>query len=153
MRRADIEVPNGIVDVNSWIPLACYPRSSFYPLSGSPSTRKIRITFTVFPLCSTCQSHSQAGFCEYTSLTVSIRDKPTFVRLRYSLGGSRPRQTAYQALSPSLLGLEPEYTVGGISLTAPPTPEGGLHSLPPMLRTMYPDPIPSCSKASQGLSV
>ena len=91
MRRADIEVPNGVVDVDSWTPLACYPRSSFYPLSGLPSIRKGRITFTGFPLCSTCQSHSQAGFCEYTSTTVSIRGKPTFVRLRYILGGTRPR--------------------------------------------------------------
>ena len=104
MRRADIEVPNGIVDVNSWIPLACYPRSSFYPLSGPPSIRKARITFAYFRTCSTCQSHSQAGLCEYTFTTVSIRGKPTFARLRYSLGGFRPRQTAQQKLSPTSWG-------------------------------------------------
>ena len=153
MRRADIEVPNGIVDVNSWIPLACYPRSSFYPLSGSPSTRKIRITFTVFPPCSTCQSHSQAGFCEYTFITVSIRDKPTFVRLRYSLGGSRPRQTAQQALSPDPSGLESKCIMGGISPMAPPQLALESHSLPPILHIIHLDPIPTYSKASQGLSV
>src|SRR5579884_780081 len=39
MRRADIEVPNLAVDVNSWARSACYPRGSFYPLSHTPSTR------------------------------------------------------------------------------------------------------------------
>ncbi|EES92374.1 conserved hypothetical protein, partial [Clostridium botulinum D str. 1873] len=33
MRRADIEVPNLPVDVDSWGRSACYPRGSFYPLS------------------------------------------------------------------------------------------------------------------------
>ena len=91
MRRVDIEVPNGIVYMNYWIPLACYPRSNFYPLSGFLSTKKIRITFTYFRICSTCQSHSQAFLCEYTYNTVSIRTKNTFVHLRYTLGGTRPR--------------------------------------------------------------
>src|SRR6266702_3510674 len=40
MRRADIEVPNLAVDVNSWARSACYPRGSFYPLSHTPSTRR-----------------------------------------------------------------------------------------------------------------
>ena len=40
MRRADIEVPNTPVDVNSWGVSACYPQGSFYPLSDGPSTRK-----------------------------------------------------------------------------------------------------------------
>ena len=38
MRRADIEVPNLPVDVNSWGRSACYPRGSFYPLSDGNST-------------------------------------------------------------------------------------------------------------------
>ena len=77
--------------MNYWTPLACYPRSNFYPLSGFPSTRKIRITFTYFRTCLIRQSHSQACLCEYTLGTVSIRTKQTFVRLRYSFGGTRPR--------------------------------------------------------------
>src|SRR5207245_6467376 len=63
MRRADIEVPNGAVDVNSWAPSACYPRGSFYPLSDTPSTRRYQITKPDFRLCSTCGSRSQAPLC------------------------------------------------------------------------------------------
>src|SRR5574344_1157650 len=97
------------------MPLACYPRSNFYPLSGSPSTRKIRITFAYFRICSTCQSHSQACLCEYTFITVSIRNKQTFARLRYFLGGTRPRQTVQLKLFPTE-GLELLHTVSGISI-------------------------------------
>ena len=40
---------------------ACYPQSSFYPLSPNPPTRVSRITNTHFRVCSTCTSRSQAG--------------------------------------------------------------------------------------------
>src|SRR5437588_406517 len=55
MRRADIEVPNLAVDVNSWARSACYPRGSFYPLSHTPSTRKCGITKPDFRPCSSCR--------------------------------------------------------------------------------------------------
>src|SRR5215469_1997115 len=63
MRRADIEVPNLAVDVNSWARSACYPRGSFYPLSHAPSTRKRGITKPDFRPCSRCPPRSQAPFC------------------------------------------------------------------------------------------
>src|SRR6202521_2063406 len=66
MRRADIEVPNLAVDVNSWARSACYPRGSFYPLSHTPSTRKCGITKPDFRPCSARQPRSQAPFCLYT---------------------------------------------------------------------------------------
>src|SRR5437763_5236058 len=100
MRRADIEVPNLAVDVNSWARSACYPRSTFYPLSDGPATQNHRITRSYFRTCSTCRSRSQAGFCPYTRRTISNRAEPTFERLRYHLGGDRPSQTAHLALSP-----------------------------------------------------
>src|SRR5688572_32447277 len=90
MRRADIEVPNGAVDVNSWAPSACYPRGSFYPLSDTPSTRRYQITKPDFRLCSTCRSRSQAPLCLCTLRLVSIQPEGTFGRLRYTLGGDRP---------------------------------------------------------------
>ena len=99
MRRADIEVPNTAVDVNSWAVSACYPQGSFYPLSDGPSTRNHRITKPDFRLCSTCLSRSQAPFCLYTLRAISGRAEGTFGRLRYSLGGDRPSQTAYLARS------------------------------------------------------
>src|SRR5206468_2674386 len=101
MRRADIEVPNLAVDMNSWARSACYPRSTFYPLSDGPSTRNHRITRSCFRTCSTCRSRRQAGFCPYTRRTISNRAEQTFERLRYFLGGDRPSQTAHLALYPT----------------------------------------------------
>src|ERR1041385_8449568 len=99
MRRADIEVPNLPVDVNSWGRSACYPRRTFYPLSDGPSTQNHRITKSDFRLCSTCRSRSQAPFCLCTLRLISNQPEGTFGRLRYFLGGDRPSQTAYQPLS------------------------------------------------------
>ena len=78
---------------------ACYPRRTFYPLSDGPSTQNHRITMTVFRLCSTCQSRSQAGLCHCTLRTISDRSEPTFARLRYFLGGDRPSQTTHHTMS------------------------------------------------------
>ena len=84
---------------------ACYPQGSFYPLSDGPSTRHHRITKPDFRPCSTCPSRSQAPFCLYTLRAISVRSEGTFGRLRYSLGGDRPSQTARLRLSGrSLLG-------------------------------------------------
>ena len=67
-----------------------------------PSTRgNHRITMTVFRLCSTCQSRSQAGLCHCTRRLISDQPEPTFARLRYHLGGDRPSQTAYHSMSRS----------------------------------------------------
>lgn len=110
MRRADIEVPNLAVDVNSWARLACYPRGSFYPLSYGPSTRYRRITLPDFRPCSTCRSHSQAPLCQCTLKVISIHLEGTFGRLRYSLGGDRPSQTAHLAVSPDCVGIRAEIT-------------------------------------------
>src|SRR3954452_9727423 len=101
MRRADIEVPNRFVDVDSWKRSACYPRSTFYPLSDGNSTLYRRITKTCFRTCSTCQSCSQAPFCLCTLRTISNRAEGTFARLRYILGGDRPSQPTHQMLSPT----------------------------------------------------
>ena len=103
MRRADIEVPNTPVDVDSWGVSACYPRGSFYPLSDGPSTRNHRITKPDFRPCSSCLTRSQAPLCLYTRRAISNRAEGTFGRLRYILGGDRPSQTAKLALSFALI--------------------------------------------------
>ncbi len=54
---------------------------------------------TDFRLCLNCHSRSQAGLCHYTQQAISDRLEPTIARLRYSLGGDRPSQTAYHTLS------------------------------------------------------
>ena len=99
MRWADIEVPNLPVDVDSRGRLACYPRGTFYPMSGGPSTRSHGITRPGFRPCSACRPRSQAPLCPYTPRTVAVRAEGTFGRLRYLLGGDRPSQTARLALS------------------------------------------------------
>src|SRR3990172_3599207 len=156
MRWADIEVPNLAVDMNSWARSACYPRSTFYPLSDGPSMRDHRITRPDFRPCSTCGSRSQAGFCPYTRRTISNRAEPTFGRLRYSLGGDRPSQTTRLALSPTRIhgpGLEPQYMKGGISRLSPPKLTPRLPRLPPILHSIYRNPTSNCSKGPRGLSV
>jgi len=60
-------VPNRLVAVDARKRSACYPRSSFYPLSPLPPTRDARITNTYFRICSSCRSRSQAGFCVCTT--------------------------------------------------------------------------------------
>jgi hypothetical protein len=102
MRRADIEVPNPAVDVNSWAGSACYPRGSFYPISYGPSTRSRRITKADFRLCAACLPCSQAPLCLCTQRWVAIPPEGTIARLRYCLGGVRPRQTTHQPRSPFL---------------------------------------------------
>ena len=98
-----IEVPNFPVDVNSWGKSACYPRSTFCPLSDGPSTRNHQIIKTCFRTCSGCGPRSQASLCLYTRAAISNRGEETFAHLRYSLGGDRPSQTACLALSPDPL--------------------------------------------------
>src|SRR4030042_4117977 len=150
MRRADIEVPSEVVDVDSWTSLACYPRGNFYPLSSGPTMRNRRVTKTCFRTCSTCRSRSQAPLCLCTLCAVSIRAEGTFVRLRYSLGGDRPSQTTHQALSygrihGTELGLR--LIQGGISRMAPPRLTARLQILPPILHKTNQRPRPSYSKA------
>jgi hypothetical protein len=79
----------------------------------------------------------------------------TFVSLRYFLGGDRPSQTTRLPLSPRIhfSGLESNYSKGGISPMARPSPQAQLHSLPPILRMLQPDPMISYSKGARGLSV
>ena len=86
---------------------------------------------------------------------ISIRPEVTFARLRYSLGGDRPSQTARLARSPagSRSGLEFQYTKGGIPTATPYYPKVISHSLPPILCVIYRNPVPSYSEAPRGLSV
>ena len=156
MRRADIEVPNLPVDVDSWGRSACYPRGSFYPLSDDPPTRCHRITKPDFRPCSTCLCRSQAPFCLCTLRTISNRSEETFGRLRYSFGGDRPSQTAYLTMSRAQLyglRLESQYSQGGIPTATPHALTDLLPCLPPILYRLYRNSMLNYSKALRGLSV
>ena len=149
-------MPNLAVDVNSWARSACYPQGSFYPLSDGPSIRCRRITNPDFRPCSTCLSHSQARFCICTRRLISSQSERTFGRLRYSLGGDRPSQTAHLTLSPIQFhgpGLGSRSDKSGIPTSTPPTLACRSLSLPPILYISDQNPISSYSKAPWGLSV
>ena len=67
-------------------------------------------------------SCNQAPFCLYTLRTISDHAEGTFGRLRYSLGGDRPSQTAHQTVSQDQihgLWLESQYYKGGIPRVTP----------------------------------
>ena len=142
--------------MNSWAESACYPRSTFYPLSDGPSTRDHRITMTDFRLCSKCLSRSQAGLCHCTRRLISDQSEPTFARLRYSLGGDRPSQTTRLARSAALFqgaALGRRNGGGSIPRAAPPGLAPRFQSLLPILYAPSQRPMPSCSEGSRGLSV
>ena len=153
MRRADIEVPNLPVDMSSWGRSACYPQSTFYPLSDGPSIQNHRITMSVFRPCSACWPHSQASFCHCTPRTVTKRTELTFESLRYLFGGDHPSQTTHQTMSSLYCKLETEYRKGGISTSYPRILANPLLLLPPILHILYPISMLSYSEGSWGLSV
>ena len=77
---------------------ACYPRSTFYPLSDGPSMRNHRITIPYFRTCSACWPHSQAPLCYCALRTITNRAEGTFGSLRYSFGGDHPSQTTHHTM-------------------------------------------------------
>ncbi len=142
--------------MNSWARSACYPRSSFYPLSDGTSTCYHRITKSCFRTCSTCWSRSQAPLCLCTRRMITNHAEGTFGSLRYTLGGDRPSQTTRltRSLPPIMAGrLEFKQSKGGISLVTPWHLAAPLQRLPPMLHMLCPNPMLGYSKASRGLSV
>ena len=125
MGRADIEVPNAPVDVGSRGTLACYPRSTFYPVIDGPPTWSHRVTKPRFRGCSARQPHSQAPLCLCTLHTVSNRAEGTFGSLRYSSGGRHPSETAHLRLSPRAIHPGVSLQTGsGWYLTGASTPPG-----------------------------
>ena len=85
-----------------------------------------------------------------------MRHEVTVARLRYSLGGDRPSQTARLKMSRDVIQharLESQNTKGGIPRTTPEMLAHLFQRLPPILYRVYRNPISSYSKAPRGLSV
>ena len=138
--------------MSSWRRSACYPRSTFYPLSDGQSTQNHRITMPCFRTWSTCWSHSQAPLCHCTLRTVTIRAEGYLGKppLRF---WRRPPQSNYPPNGVSLAGLEFKYTKGSISTLTPRYLAAPLRSLLPILHIMHPNSALSCGKGSRGLFV
>ena len=87
---------------------------------------------------------------------ISVQAERTFERLRYSLGGDRPSQTAHLTMSPALIQrrrLEFQYRKDGIPTATPQAPKHLLPSVPSILCMQHRNPILGYSKAPWGLSV
>src|SRR5574344_2019614 len=132
--------------MSSWESSACYPRSTFYPLSDGPSMRNRRITMLWFPTCSACLPPSQAPLCHCTLPPVTNRREGTFWR--------RPPQSNCPPCGvPETSGLAPRQRKGRISTAAPRRLASPLPSLRPILHIRCPGAALSCSKGSRGLFV
>ncbi len=149
-------MPNLPVDVDSWGRSACYPRSTFYPLSDGHSTLSRRITRTWFPICSTCGSRSQACLCSCTQGVVADHPEQT-LRAPPLHFRRRPPQSNYP---PDTVprpdhgaGLGCQNVEGGIPRATPQRLASLVQRLPPILYTTDRQPMSSCSKGSRGLSV
>ena len=138
--------------MSSWGRSACYPRSTFYPLSDDPSTRDHRITMPCFRTRSTRWSPGQAPLCHCTLRLITNQPEGTFGSLRYAFGGDHPSQTTHQAMSFNLK-LEFKQTKGRISTAAPQILAYLLQSLRPILHIACPNSMLSYSKGSRGLFV
>ena len=149
-------MPNLAVDVDSWARSACYPRSTFYPLSDGHSTLGRRITRADFRPCSACGPRSRARLYSCAPRTVADRPERTSRAppLRF---GRRPPQSNYP---PGTVpppdqgrGLGRRRAGGSIPRSAPPGLASRFRSLLPILYATRRRPMPSCSKGSRGLSV
>ena len=142
--------------MNSWWRSACYPRSTFYPLSDGDSTFHRRITKPYFRTCSTCWSRSQPALYFYALLVIANHDEASFGLLRYFLGGYRPSKTAHLTRSIARLYgqmLDSRRSKAGISRLTPARLTTRFHSLPAILHMENQKPISGYSKGSRGLSV
>ena len=149
-------MPNLPVDVDSWGRSACYPRSTFYPLSDGRSTPGRRITRAWFPTCSTCPSRSQACLCSCTQ-TGGCRPPRADLRAPPLLFGRRPPQSNYPPDTvphpDNGCRLEFQSSKSGIPTLTPCKLASTLQSLPPILYILNRNSISSYSKAPWGLSV
>ena len=96
------------------------------------------------------------AFAFALSHLVSVQIERTFERLRYSLGGDRPRQTAHLTMSTATTPgrrLESQHFTSAIPTPTPQILAYLLHSLRPILHINYPNSMQSCSKGSRGLFV
>ena len=149
-------MPNLAVDVDSWARSACYPRSTFYPLSDGPPTRGRRIARTCFRTCSARLPRSQAGLHSCALRAVADRPEPTLRAPPLRFGRRPPQSNCPPGTVPEPvdgLGLGRRSREGSIPRAAPRGLAPPDLRLLPILYTRDQRPMPSCSEGSRGLSV
>ena len=149
-------MPNLAVDVDSWARSACYPRSTFYPLSDGHTTLSRRITRTDFRPCSARAPRSQARLHYCAPRTIANRSEQTLCAPPLHFR-RRPPQSNYPPdtvrVPDNGYALGRRSCEGSIPRAAPPGLAPGVHSLLPILYAPNRRPMPSCSEGSRGLSV
>ena len=149
-------MPNLAVDVDSWARSACYPRSTFYPLSDGPPTRGRRITRACFRTCSACGPRSQARLysciqkdgCRPSRADLSA---PPLLFRRRPPQSNYPPGTVRAPDEGGALGCR--CGEGSIPRAPPRELAFPVRRLLPILYAPHQQPMPSCSKGSRGLSV
>ena len=142
--------------MDSWARSACYPRSTFYPLSDGPPTRGRRITRACFRTCSACGPRSQARL--YSCIQkdgcrpsrADLRAPPLLFRRRPPQSNCPPGTVPEPVDG---LGLGRRSREGSIPRAAPRGLAPPDLCLLPILYTRDQRPMPSCSEGSRGLSV
>ena len=149
-------MPNLAVDVDSWARSACYPRSTFYPLSDGHSTLGRRITRTCFRTCSACLPRSQACLNSCALRTVADRPEQTLRAPPLHFRRRPPQSNCPTAIVPKPdhgFWLETQYCQSGIPTATPAQLTPCVHSLPPILYRQYRIPVTIYSEAPWGLFV
>ena len=138
--------------MNSWAVSACYPRSTFYPLSDGPSIQNHRITMTCFRTCSRRHARSQAGLCHCTNLLMSDRiSQPSCSSVTLWEETAPVKLPTRHCPQPgSRVYVRTPAIKGGISRAAPRRLASTLQSLPYIKDQCS---VSSYSKGSRGLSV
>ena len=142
--------------MDSWARSACYPRSTFYPLSDGPPTRGRRITRACFRTCSARGPRSQARL--YSCIQkdgcrpsrADLRAPPLPFRRRPPQSNCPPGTVPEPGDG---LGLGRRSREGSIPRAAPRGLAPPDRCLLPILYTRDQRPMPSCSEGSRGLSV
>ena len=155
MRRADIEVPNFIVDMNSWMKSACFPVTipsvERWPFHTEPPDHYVLLShlldLSVSQLSLLMPLHYQYDVRPYLG---DLRAPPLHFGRRPPQSNCLPCTVPDPDDGPRL---EPQTHQGGISRTAPCKLAFALHSLPPILHKPVQSPMQSYSKGSRGLSV
>ncbi len=148
-------MPNTAVDMNSWAVSACYPRSTFYPLSDGPSIQNHRITMTCFRTCSRRHARSQAGLCHCTNLLMSDQiSQPSCSSVTLWEETAPVKLPTRHCPQPgSRVYVRTPAIKGWYFKMAPRRLASTLQSLPPILHIKDQCSVSSYSKGSRGLSV
>jgi hypothetical protein len=142
--------------MDAWARSACYPQSTFCPMSNGDATFHHWITRSDFRPCSTRRSRSQAPFYPYARYH-DCQPWRGYLRTPPLHFGRKPPQSNWPSATVPVPAngdwLDVRYSKGGISPLPPLYLAAQDHRLPPILHIEEQTTMADCSKGSWGLSV